>query len=181
MRDREDAVTRHLLDALSLLPIWREITKTGSPRRFLDLGTGGGFPGAVLAVAWPASKSLLVDSTGKKVKAVAGALADVGITNAEAFQCRGEQMPALRPQALRKFDLCVARAVGPADVLVREMEPFVAPNGLLLAMKGPEPPAEEVAAAARDARYRKLDVLPARHTDVPGLERRTVLAYRRAR
>lgn len=170
---------RHLLDSLSVVPLWRELAGTPAPRRFLDLGTGGGFPGAVLAAAWPESRSLLVDSTGKKVRAVADALAVAGIVNAEPFQCRGEQMPALRPKALRKFDLCVARAVAAADVLVREMAPFVAPGGFLVAMKGPEPPADEIAAAEREARHVRLQALPARHSSIPGLERRTFLVWRR--
>lgn len=181
VRDREDAVVRHLLDALSLVPLWREVTKSDQPRRFLDLGTGGGFPGAVLAVAWPASKALLVDSTGKKVRAVIDALAAAGITNAEPTQCRGEQMPTLRPQSLGKFDLGVARAVAPADVLVREITPFLGPRGVIFAMKGPEPPADEVRAGEGEARRQHLEVLPARHTAVPGLEARTVLVYRRTR
>lgn len=180
VRDREEAIVRHLLDSLSVLPAWKAIAGTAAPRRFLDLGTGGGFPGAVLAAAWPESRSLLVDSTGKKVRAVADALAAAGIANAEPFQCRGEQMPALRPQAVGRFDLCIARAVASADVLVRELAPFLAPGGFLVAMKGPEPPADEVAAAERDARRLRLEPRPRRHSEIPGLERRTFLVWRRA-
>jgi len=99
VRDRDDAVVRHLLDSLSVVRVWREVAGTDAPRRFLDVGTGGGFPGAVLAVAWPASYGTLIDSTGKKVRAVADALGAAGIRNAEALQCRAEQMHSVRPEA----------------------------------------------------------------------------------
>jgi 16S rRNA (guanine527-N7)-methyltransferase len=178
VRDREDAVLRHLLDSLSATAVWRDVAGRDAPRRFLDLGTGGGFPGAVLAAAWPASRGLLVDGTGKKVRAVADALAAAGIGNAEALQARGADLPKLRPDVRASFDLCIARAVGDADALVREFAPLVAPGGFVLLMKGPEPPREEIEAGEREARRRGLRVLPPRTAAVPGLDARKVLVYR---
>ncbi len=178
VRDRADAVTRHLLDSLSVVPAWRDLAGQAPPGRVLDLGTGGGFPGAVLAVAWPSARVLMVDSTGKKVRAVAACLAAAGVGNAEARQLRGEQIPALHPEMRGAFDLCVARAVGEAADLVRELAPLVAPGGLVLLMKG-EPDADEVAAGAKEAARRGLVALAPRRADVPGLDRRTILAYAR--
>src|SRR5215510_726345 len=97
VRDRGDAVVRHLLDSLSVVPAWHALAGPAPPRRVLDLGTGGGFPGAVLAVAWPESRALLIDGTGKKARAVADCLARAGIGNAEALQARGTDLPKLRP------------------------------------------------------------------------------------
>jgi 16S rRNA (guanine527-N7)-methyltransferase len=176
VRNRDDAVVRHLLDSLSVVPAWHALAGADPPRSVLDLGTGGGFPGAVLAVAWPGSRVLMVDSTGKKVRAVAQCLAAAGIANAETRQVRGEQMPALFPETRCAFDLCVARAVAPAPQLVRELAPLVAPGGFVLLMKG-DPPADEVAAAEREAARRGIEALPPRRVDVPGLDRRTILAY----
>lgn len=179
VRDRMDAVLRHLVDSLSIARVWRDVAGAAPPRRLLDLGTGGGFPGAVLAAAWPHTRALLVDGTGKKVRAVAACLARAGIGNAEALQARGADLPRMRPAARASFDLCVARAVGQADLLVREMAPLVAPGGRVLLMKGPNTSRDEIAAGEREARRHGLATPFPETVDIPGLERRIVLVYAR--
>ena len=179
IRERGDAVVRHVLDSLSIVPVWHAVTGASPPRRVLDLGTGGGYPGSVLAVMWPRARVLMIDSTGKKVRAVAQCLVAAGIKNAEAHQARGEQLPALRRETRGAFDLCVARAVGPAAAIVRECAPLLARGGRIFLMKGPNTSAEEIESAVIEAKRHGLDVEPQRTADVPGLERRLVLAYSR--
>lgn len=179
VRDREDAVVRHILDSLTVLPAWRAATGREAPRQFLDLGTGGGFPGAVLAAAWPGARGLLVDGTAKKLRAVEEAAYVAGIANAEVLHARGVEVPSRRPDCLGAFDLAVARAVGPAAELLREVAPLVSRDGVFLAMKGPDPEAAEVAEASRTAARLGFRELPAVRSAVPGLEARTILAYRR--
>lgn len=179
MRDRGDAIVRHLLDSLSVVPIWHAVAGAAPPRRILDLGTGGGFPGAILAVAWPKAHVLMIDGTGKKVRAVTQCLAAAGITNAEALQTRGADLPKLRPISRGAFDLCVARAVGQADALVREFAPLVAPGGRIFLMKGPNTPADEIAAGDGEARRAGLAPEASQSSQVPGLERRLMLVYRK--
>ena len=178
VRDPLAAVERHLLDSLSVVPAWAALRGDEPPARFLDVGTGGGFPGAPLAVAWPAAEGLLIDGTGKKVRAVADALARAGIGNAEALQCRGHLLPRERPSTIRSFDLCVARAVGRAATLLREVAPLAAPGGLVLLMKGPEPPADEVEEAHQAARECGLAFAGTHPSGVPGRDRGAILAYR---
>ena len=179
IRDREQAVIRHLLDSLTVIPAWHAVAGKSAPKRVLDLGTGGGFPGAVLAVMWPTSRVLMIDSTGKKVRAVAQCLAAAGIRNAEAYNVRGEQLPALRRETRGSFDLCVARAVGPAGGLIREFAPLIARPGRILLMKGPNTSPEEIEGANEEAKRLFIDVEPVRTADVPGLERRMFLVYAR--
>ena len=180
IRDRDDAIVRHLLDSLAVVAAWHAVAGPAPPRSVLDLGTGGGFPGAVLAAVWPTADVLLVDSTGKKVRAVAQCLAAAGIDNAETLQARGEQMPALHRETRGAFDLCVARAVGPADQLLRELAPLVARGGRVILMKGPNTSPDEIAAGEREAKRQRLVVEPIRTADVPGLETRLLLVYARA-
>jgi 16S rRNA (guanine527-N7)-methyltransferase len=177
VRDRGDAVVRHLLDSLSIVPAWHALAGASPPSRVLDLGTGGGFPGAVLAVAWPSARVLMIDGTGKKARAVASCLERAGVANAEALQARGADLPKLRPAARASFDLCVARAVGPAAELVRELAPLVAAGGRVLLMKGPNTAADEIADGEREARRHGLVAELARSAGVPGLERRLLLVY----
>lgn len=181
IRDRGDAVLRHVLDSLTVVPAWRDVTGTAGPTTLLDLGTGGGFPGAVLAAAWPRSRALLVDSTAKKLRCVEDALSAAGIRNASTLHARGTDILKLRPELRGAFDLCVARAVGESAELLRELRGLSTPQGLVVLMKGPEPPPEELSAAEREARRQGLAVLAVRRSDVPGLERRTILVYGRPR
>lgn len=179
IRDRDDALVRHLLDSLSIVPIWHDLAGAAPPSRLLDLGTGGGFPGAPLAVVWPETRALLIDGTGKKVRAVAECLAEAGIGNAEALQSRGADLPRVRPGSKGAFDLVVARAVSRSANVIHETWKLLAPGGRLLVMKGPEVGRDELGPAEEEARRRGLVPEPWRKTAVPGLERRTVLVYAR--
>ena len=178
VRSPKEAVVRHLVDSLSLVPVWHALNDAAPPGAVLDLGTGGGFPGAPLAIAWPDCRALLIDGTGKKIKIVADSIDVAGIQNAEAFQSRAEQLHAHREDAIQGFDLCVARAVGPAPRLLHEFRRLVAPGGTILLMKGAEPTDEEVAAANVAARKAELTPLPHQLTGMPGGDRGTVLAFR---
>ena len=178
VRSPKEAVVRHLVDSLSLVPVWHALNDAAPPGAVLDLGTGGGFPGAPLAIAWPDCRALLIDGTGKKIKIVADSIDVAGIANAEAFQSRAEQLHAHREDAIQGFDLCVARAVGPAPRLLHEFRRLVAPGGTILLMKGAEPTDEEVEAANVAARKAELTPLPHQLTGMPGGDRGTVLAFR---
>ncbi len=179
IRDRGEAVVRHLVDSLSLVGVWHELAGPREPARVLDLGTGGGFPGVPLAVAWPRSAVVVADGTGKKIRLVEECLAAAGIENVEGVWSRGADLPELRPEFKRSFDVCAARAVGKTAPIVLELEPLTAQSGCILMMKGPNLAADEVRSAALVAKRRRLSVKKAQMTHVPGLDERTVLVYRR--
>lgn len=104
--------------------------------QWLDLGTGGGLPGLVLAVAYPDTTWTLLDATEKKVVAVAGIAAELGLTNVRTVAGRAEshgQSAAHR----QRYDGVVSRAVARLDVLAEYCRGFVRPGGLIAAIKGP--------------------------------------------
>ena len=107
---RKDIVNLYLHHVLHSLAIARFITPV-SDTRFLDMGTGGGFPGIPLAIMWPDCRFHLIDRVGKKIK-VATAIADeIGLTNVtfqhgDIGECHG------------KYDFIVSRAVMQLDDLV---------------------------------------------------------------
>lgn len=91
---------RHLLHSLAIAK-----TMTFAPgSTVIDVGTGGGFPGIPLAIAFPEARFLLVDSIGKKIKVVQDCIERLGLENAVAANCRVEQVD-------RQVDFVVARAV----------------------------------------------------------------------
>lgn len=138
-----EAIARlHLLDAVAALPL----IDAAGPRRALDLGSGGGVPGLLLALARPSVAWTLVDSVGKKVEAVRSFVEELGISNATALAGRAEALG--RGELRETQDLVTARACASLPVLAEYSLPLVHPGGSLLAWKGPITDAELAAGAA---------------------------------
>lgn len=132
-RDIEQLYEHHVLHSLGIA---RYITfRSGT--RILDVGTGGGFPGIPLAILFPESQFLLIDSIGKKIRVATAVATALGLTNVKLLQ---ENARLERG----KFDFVVSRAVMAAPELVQIVRKNVAheqhnalPNGLLC-LKGGE-------------------------------------------
>lgn len=177
--DREEAVVRHVLDSLSVVPVWHELEGPAPPRTVVDLGTGGGFPAIPLAVMWPEARVIACDGRGKKVQAIERALADAGgPSNVEPRNERVEQMAGLHREMKGTVDLLVARAVGPTANVLKAASRLMRRGGLVFSMKG-TPPDDEVEDAANLAAKIRFAPLRPRTTSVPLLLARTVLVYRR--
>jgi 16S rRNA (guanine527-N7)-methyltransferase len=130
IRDREQQLTKHVLDSLSVVPYLRG-------RRIADVGSGAGFPGIPLAIVMPEAQFALIESTGKKCRFLEHVRDTLELANVEVVQARAEAWkPAVR------YDTVIARAVGPVADLVKNAGGLVAGNGRLLAMKGRFPEEE---------------------------------------
>ncbi len=104
-KDMDSFEERHVLHSLALTYFW-------TPKKtVLDIGTGGGFPGIPLAIAYPDAQFLLVDSIGKKIKVVNEVVSALDLTNVKAIQSRAENVKG-------SFDSTVSRAVARLSVLV---------------------------------------------------------------
>ena len=107
----------------------------GRRPRVLDIGTGGGLPGLVLAIALPDIEFTLLDATGKKIAFVQHVIDQIGLTNARTIHDRAEAIA--RDPALREtFDVAVARAVTSLPALIELGLPLVRLGGHLLLPKG---------------------------------------------
>jgi len=153
IRDRARMLEPHTLDSLSAGPLLHG-------RRIADLGTGAGFPGLPLAIAYPDRQFTLIDATAKKLRFVEHAVQLLGLGNVATRHARIE---ALRREGAG-FDTLVARALAKLPELARLAAPLLAPGGRLVAFKGKRPDAE---LAALPRGWRATAVRPVR---VPGLD-----------
>jgi len=106
---------RHILPSLALaaLPGF-PVKSDGSAAKVVDVGTGGGFPGVPLAIIYPESEFLLVDSVGKKLKAIEGMAAELELDNVRTHHGRAEEIvddPIKGRKHKNSYDICVGRSV----------------------------------------------------------------------
>ncbi|KGD64080.1 methyltransferase GidB [Alcanivorax nanhaiticus] len=121
IRDPQEMVIRHLLDSLAVLPFVGE----GDT---LDVGTGAGIPGIILAVSRPQQSFTLLDSNGKKTRFVRQARRELGLENVEVVHGRVEQYRKAPSQI-------ICRAFASLSDMLALMTPIMTDNTRLLAMK----------------------------------------------
>lgn len=131
IKEEEEFHVKHLYDCLLLL----KLDEIKEAKTIVDVGTGAGFPGMVLAITEPEKKITLVDSVNKKVRFLDIVVEELGLKNVRTIHGRSEELA--RDKAYRdSFDLCTSRAVASLDTLCEYCLPLVKPGGYLVAMKG---------------------------------------------
>jgi 16S rRNA (guanine527-N7)-methyltransferase len=169
VRDATQMRIHHLADCLAVVrPLQRQVGGA-RPLRILDVGSGGGLPGIVLALVEPAWDVSCVDAVGKKAAFIRQVAGELGLPNLHAVHARAETLDG------PMFDVITARAVAPLADAVHLTGSLLAPGGLWMAMKGRLPHSEISALPA------EIDVFHVEPLMVPGLEAKRCLIWMRRR
>ena len=172
VRDPQAMLTQHLVDSLSLLPALLRHAQ-GRPLRMMDVGSGGGLPGVVVAICAPQIDVTCVDAVAKKASFIKQVAAELGLKNLHGEHSRVEALE------VPPFDLITSRAFASLldfTSLTRQhlkpgAESGAKSDAIWLAMKG-QHPAEELAALPPD-----LDVFHVEQLQVPGLDAQRCLIW----
>ena len=164
VRDPQEMLTHHLLDSLAVvLPLRR---KMAGPGALLDVGSGAGLPGVVLAITCPELAVTCVDTVAKKAAFVQQVAVTLGLPNLKGLHARVETLSG-------PYDIISARAFSSLPDLVVGSRQALAPKGVWLAMKGKDPQ-EERAALPPD-----VDVFHVEPLTVPGLSAERCIVWMR--
>ena len=126
----DEVMKKHFVDSLSLIKAF-DVSKDVS---VIDVGTGAGFPGLALKIAFPNLQVTLLDSLNKRIKFLDEVILQLGLTGVETVHGRAEDFA--KPGKLReKFDLCVSRAVANLTSLSEYCIPFVRVGGEFISYK----------------------------------------------
>lgn len=134
----EDVMKKHFIDSISLIKAY-DISK---PVNVIDVGTGAGFPGLALKIAYPNLKITLLDSLNKRIQFLNEIIQKLQLEEITTIHGRAEDY-SKREEYREKFDLCVSRAVANLSTLSEYCLPYVKKGGYFVSYKS-EKVSEEI-------------------------------------
>lgn len=164
VREPGEMLVQHVLDSLAVVgPMTRELAEG----HILDVGSGAGLPGVVLAIACPGVRVSCVDTVDKKASFVRQVAAELNLDNLESLHARVESLVP------RRWDLVTSRAFSSLSRFCELTRPLLSPEGCWMAMKGQRPD-EEIGALPTT-----IEVFHVEPLQVPGLAAERCLVWMR--
>jgi 16S rRNA (guanine527-N7)-methyltransferase len=175
LRDPDEMLSHHLIDCLAMLPPlqrwWPEAQAPSGPRRVLDVGSGGGLPGVVLAALQPAWQVDCVDTVMKKVSFIRQVAAELRLPNLQGLHARVESLVP----PVGGYPLITSRAFASLADFTALTRHLLSDHGVWVAMKGRLPADEQAALPAT------VEVFHVEQLQVPGLDAQRCLVWMRPR
>ena len=188
VRDPADMLTHHLLDSLAAMaPLARQLNhaglaaEVGQGMRLLDVGSGAGLPGVVIAICFPGVRVTCVDTVAKKTAFIKQVALTLKLPNLAGLHARvesvGGQGPAAPagPSAFKPFDVICSRAFASLADFTQWSAGALAPAGVWMAMKGKHP-LDELGALPTT-----VEVFHVEQLKVPGLDAERCIVWMRKR
>jgi 16S rRNA (guanine527-N7)-methyltransferase len=171
LRDPAQMLSHHIIDSLAAAPpLYRHLAQAGLIRaRVLDVGSGGGLPGVVLATVLNSVDVTCVDTVGKKAAFVQQVANELKLPQLHGVHSRVEEMKA------EPFDVITSRAFASLGDFVQLTRAHLKPAGVWMALKGKHPD-EEIAALPAD-----IEVFHVEQLQVPGLDAERCIVWMRLR
>jgi 16S rRNA (guanine527-N7)-methyltransferase len=166
VRERGAILTQHIADCLAVVPSLARVRTSG---RLLDVGSGGGLPGVLLAVALPGFQITCIDAVAKKASFIRQAAGTLELPNLAGAHGRVEALKA------EPFDVVTSRAFSSLAQFVALTRGQLAKGGVWMAMKGREPTVEVAELPSH------IEVFHVEHLNVPGLDAERCIVWLRPR